>query len=723
MSVGDSLTDYQETILSRVLGDLMGTTNARAAIAAWLGELDEVLSGGAPRINVVNNTGGTVTKGTQVFLPDYAATEELPELILADANVAGRLATHVVCEDIGNGLTGEVATTATLDGLNTSAYAEDDDLFLSATAGAFTDTDPGIADPTAASQFLGVVETVSATAGRVRFFPGITSLQGVGTNQIQDDAIVSAKIAADIIMQGTLGMLDDEPLNVGTGLDGSIEFISATPELLMTVASAALNLSTTTAGDVNITAADDINLAAAGSDIDMDSATLTVDLTGAASIDAVGASNLTTDNGDLTIQTITAGQVIIDGVGGIDIDTANALAVDVLGNGAINIAGTVDMDFGDATDITTTDITAGAATGATALIQFTTGQRHLTDAAGSPVTGGMTIQTGDSIVDIGAGAATGGQSGDMTIQTGDTNCDDALGTAGPSGALTIQTGDADSNAGTSGDSGILTLASGFSDDAASGNVVIGSGAAGTDSGDLFLDVGAAGGTPGDVVIGTTATRIQMDSLVRFDAAGGADAAAALLGGVGTTGSPATTAAADQNFLEFRTQSSATSGDARGLYMQLDQSGIGGGGDAVRGRALVTANGTGGTLDGGSFTLEYNGGQVAGQGLGGRMNVVFPDSTVTGGTVYGGMSEFALGGTSFVNNLTAHALHSFSVIGGDAATRNAQVLNLFDVSGVTSTSGGLFYANNAATPANHDASFRVVCPDDVVRHIMLYNTEA
>jgi len=176
-------------------------------------------------------------------------------------------------------------------------------------------------------------------------------------------------------------------------------------------------------------------------------------------------------------------------------------------------------------------------------------------------------------------------------------------------------------------------------------------------------------------------------------------------------------------LEFRCQSTATADDFRGFRMDADFAGIGVSGDAIRGRALITAAGTAGTVDGGAFTAEYNGGSVAGQATGCRSNVVFPDAAVNAGTVYGGMSEFYLGGTSFVNGLTAHALHNFSVIGADAGTRNAQVLNLFEVSGVTSTSGGMFYANTAAVPGNADASLRVMCPDGVVRHILLFNNEA
>ena len=221
---------------------------------------------------------------------------------------------------------------------------------------------------------------------------------------------------------------------------------------------------------------------------------------------------------------------------------------------------------------------------------------------------------------------------------------------------------------------------------------------------------------------TGALKVKVGQLLQLDAAGGAAPASALLMGIGTTGSPATTATADKNMIECRVQSTATSGDFRGIYINAAFDGAGVAGDAVRGRATIAAA-TGGTVDGGAFTLEYAaGGSVAGQGIGCRGNVVFPDATVTGGTVFGGMSEYAIGGTSFVNGLTLSALHSFSVIGGDAATRNAQVKNLFSVSGVTSTSGGMFYENTAAVPGNADGSLRILI-NGTLYHILLFDAQA
>lgn len=240
----------------------------------------------------------------------------------------------------------------------------------------------------------------------------------------------------------------------------------------------------------------------------------------------------------------------------------------------------------------------------------------------------------------------------------------------------------------------------------------------TDTGNLSLVTT----TSGNVILTSAGGEITANDLIRPAAQAGAASADALLIGVGTTGDPATWATAGKNGVELRMQTTATTGDARGLYGQLDFAGVGVSGDALRGRGLVTAAGTAGTVTGGAFTIEYNGGSVAGQAVGGRCNIVFPNAASGAGTVYGGMSEFAIGGTSFVNGLTAYALHSFSVIGGNVATRNAQVLNLFEVSGVSSTSGGMYYNNTGAVPGNSDGSLRIMTPDGAM-WMLLFNQEA
>jgi hypothetical protein len=74
---------------------------------------------------------------------------------------------------------------------------------------------------------------------------------------------------------------------------------------------------------------------------------------------------------------------------------------------------------------------------------------------------------------------------------------------------------------------------------------------------------------------------------------GATTSAAILHGAGTSAAPETTATANLNFQGYWTQTTATSGDSRGLYLRHYLGGVTGGagyGDAVR--AFCTVTGTG-----------------------------------------------------------------------------------------------------------------------------------
>ena len=153
------------------------------------------------------------------------------------------------------------------------------------------------------------------------------------------------------------GLMD---VNAGANLDvdvtGSVDILASTTFSIdgtgasnVTATSGNLTLSTATSGNVDITAADDVNIAAAGSDVDIDSATLTVDTTAGISLDAGAASNLTTSAGALTL----------DGAAGVSI-AGNAAEVDVTTSGALDLnsgagswdASTLSIDSTDTTNLT-----------------------------------------------------------------------------------------------------------------------------------------------------------------------------------------------------------------------------------------------------------------------------------------------------------------------------------------------------------------------------------
>jgi uncharacterized protein (DUF2345 family) len=140
-----------------------------------------------------------------------------------------------------------------------------------------------------------------------------------------------------------------------------------------------LQLTTTTSGNVSITAADDIDLLATGSQIDMDAATLDVDLTSTMAIDAVGNSNLTIDSGDLTLSTTTSGN--------IDITAADDINLSAVGSDIEMDAATLTADFTSGFSIDAdTASNLSVTTGNLTISTITSGNLDLTSAGDSTYT-------------------------------------------------------------------------------------------------------------------------------------------------------------------------------------------------------------------------------------------------------------------------------------------------------------------------------------------------
>jgi len=144
--------------------------------------------------------------------------------------------------------------------------------------------------------------------------------------------------------------------------------------------------------------------------------------------------------------------------------------------------------------------------------------------------------------------------------------------------------------------------------------------------DLWLDTS---GTEGKIHLkGPTLA----EELFKLNAAGGADPANALLMGVGTSADPATTAVASKNFIELRTQSSATSGDSRSVYLRHNLSGAGQSGECIRAFTDLTAAVA--TARGAQISLQVGStGYVSGLGVGVDAQLYVKGSIVPAGGTY------------------------------------------------------------------------------------------
>lgn len=208
-----------------------------------------------------------------------------------------------------------------------------------------------------------------------------------------------------------------------------------------------------------------------------------------------------------------------------------------------------------------------------------------------------------------------------------------------------------------------------------------------------------------------AATLQLGGKVKFALNGGAASASGLLMGVGTSGSPATTAVAGSIFAEFRTQSTATSGDSRGLYWRHDINGAAGGGECIRAFSKVTAAAS--TVRGAHISLDLDAaGTVSGFGAAVDAQLMLgaaayaDDITALNLNIYGNASATVTGRTSFLR----------PVINGDGTAVADINANAFfiDFSNVTASSAGLI--DTDITALTGYGSLKVRCPDGVTRYI-------
>ena len=167
----------------------------------------------------------------------------------------------------------------------------------------------------------------------------------------------------DIDVTGTFDMLSTGVFSIdGTGASN------------VTADTGNLTLSTTTSGDVLVNSAAEVDLTSAGlmdfnagANLDID-VTGTFDMlsSGVFSIDGTGASNVTATSGNLTLSTITSGDVVVNSVANVDIDgvaiTADATAGISL-DAALASNFTITANTANAEDLVLSATNAGAGSG------------------------------------------------------------------------------------------------------------------------------------------------------------------------------------------------------------------------------------------------------------------------------------------------------------------------------------------------------------------------
>jgi hypothetical protein len=208
----------------------------------------------------------------------------------------------------------------------------------------------------------------------------------------------------------------------------------------------------------------------------------------------------------------------------------------------------------------------------------------------------------------------------------------------------------------------------------------------------------------EIIMGTQRTSaLTLNFAAKY---GGAAAANAIIMGGGTSADPMTTSTADKVFMEFRTESTATSGDSRCLYIRHAINGAGLSGEAIRAFSKVTAAAA--TVRGAHISLDFGtGGSVSGFGAGVDAQVLYPNATLAGTHTCLNVEMYASGASTDVSGLNSFIRFVFNGNATGIANFDDDAV-LFSIVGATAGAGHIFDStiNTAGAQIDHTLKINI-----------------
>ena len=180
-------------------------------------------------IQIRNESGGALAKGDVIHQSGFSIGLGLPLVIKADADVPADMpALAIVNEAIANNATGQACISGRMDGLNTAAFTEGDILYVSTTAGGFTNVKPtGIAE----IQNIATVLRSHASLGEINI---ISLSRSNDLPNIPDGEMWignSSAVPTPVVMSGDITISNTGVTTIGTGVvDISMLSASGTPD-------------------------------------------------------------------------------------------------------------------------------------------------------------------------------------------------------------------------------------------------------------------------------------------------------------------------------------------------------------------------------------------------------------------------------------------------------------------------------------------------------------
>lgn len=199
--------------------------------------------------------------------------------------------------------------------------------------------------------------------------------------------------------------------------------------------------------------------------------------------------------------------------------------------------------------------------------------------------------------------------------------------------------------------------------------------------------------------------------------GGTASASGLLMGVGTSASPATTSTAGDIFAEFRTESTATSGDSRGLYWRHSLNGAGVSGEAIRAFSKIEAAAA--TCRGAHVSLDVAAaGSCSGLGVGVDNQILVHNGALAGGTyAVANLEIYSAGSSTDVSGVTRISFLRVNAGGDGTGAGNVDDNAYFlELAGVAAGSGNMI--DTDITTHTAYGGLRVYIPGVGTRYIAL-----
>jgi len=290
-----------------------------------------------------------------------------------------------------------------------------------------------------------VDSTGVAISGASLYLDGVSTPHSLHTTTSALD--IDSAAALQINSVGTLSIANDpvaQTINIGTGAAAQSINIGTTGAGVHTVIVGSTDSSSPTTlqagtGALTLTAGGILDVNATGA--------VTIDTAATISLDGVGASNFTTDSGNLVLASTTSGSVLVDAVGSVELNSSGA-AISI-GNDAvaqnINIgtgAAARTVTIGNQTGATSLVLDAGTGnidigTGAQArTINIGTGADAQTITIGSQTSSSMTIDAGTGGINIG----TTGQARTVNFATGAAVQTVTMGSTNSTSSMAINSG-------------------------------------------------------------------------------------------------------------------------------------------------------------------------------------------------------------------------------------------------------------------------------------------